>query len=743
MTAVARNTAYLLFFLLISPALSFAQVELKPDIRRALYHDYVDKQQAIALASDGKADMTLNLSANPEVNFLVTDALVNGIDSLQYHFEKDSVYTHPIKVRYIRGLEEILKYLNQDTSSARIIALNLPAILEEYKKCIRLDMAGKPVDDEINQLGYYTALPLVKSGAFDLNTSIRTCQNILIRKYCELYPDKTFITLRQNPDVPFADSLVIAASYRYPMSLYDYAAANNSFGVRIRRIKDPLVKAISSMAVSSGSGQLYFPFLDNIIAGKITTADIDKVKNDPEEYFKLLVKTRIDYVDRTIRKDTTYAYAALEEMLTKKAIEAYVNVINGLHDQPDGVRFRVLQQLSAEQLYYLGVLSDGEIYTSSYVKGVYPLMMSRVGNRPDSLLMLVKFDKFRKFIKMAAGYNTLSDFLSDFPEHTDAQTLMTAFVNGLENGNGLEDGVDVADSYASIAETNTEVAKDMLENVQINYKRNFNRNNRRGVVIYNLLYKLFLSADTTNNIDLSKELGIPPVYTMGYQSLADDSSRVIQQVFFYGDEDQDGQLSYQNFMAMFRGKPDWTISENDYWVSIKSTKGKPVWIFANKPKYGDDDPDEEAQVKLGEYLKQNNLHPTIVIHRGHSYHLKSTLDKLPSSAEIVVLGSCGGYNNLNDVLTICKDAHIISSKQVGTKTVNEPILEEINGTLLAGRDIDWIGMWQKLSSRFSKNADAKEKFDDYIPPYKNLGAIFIKGYKIAMAKQNGYISGTY
>jgi hypothetical protein len=26
------------------------------------------------------------------------------------------------------------------------------------------------------------------------------------------------------------------------------------------------------------------------------------------------------------------------------------------------------------------------------------------------------------------------------------------------------------------------------------------------------------------------------------------------------------------------------------------------------------------------------------------------------------------------------------------------------------------------------------EFDDYIPPYKNLGAIFIKAYKIAMGE---------
>ena len=184
-------------------------------------------------------------------------------------------------------------------------------------------------------------------------------------------------------------------------------------------------------------------------------------------------------------------------------------------------------------------------------------------------------------------------------------------------------------------------------------------------------------------------------------------------------------------MNMFKGRSEWKISGNDNWVTISSVKGKPIYIFANRPLFGENDPDEAAQNKLIEYLSEKKLKPTVVIHRGHSYHLNSTISKLPASAQIVVLGSCGGYNNLNEVLTICENAHIISSKQVGTKSVNEPILQAINNTLLAGKNIDWISMWRDLSSRFQDGA-AKEKFDDYIPPYKNLGAIFIKAYKKAM-----------
>ena len=75
-----------------------------------------------------------------------------------------------------------------------------------------------------------------------------------------LHPDKTFSTLRQNPDVPFADSLVRTVAKRYPRQLYDYAQANNKLGNIIRNITDDkFIKTVVRMARSK-SGQQYFSF---------------------------------------------------------------------------------------------------------------------------------------------------------------------------------------------------------------------------------------------------------------------------------------------------------------------------------------------------------------------------------------------------------------------------------------------------------------------------------------------------
>jgi hypothetical protein len=711
-------------------------VKCTPPKNRELFHDFIDQQQHNILKMDGRDDKQFTPTSNEEVNMLLTQSLVKKVDAIQCKIENDTLLKDQQKVLYLRGMENLLKFFYSNYTSHVVNPVMLPEIISLYEKCMNLDERKQSLERIVGMAPYEVGYSVIKADriTFQQNIGLKNAQNSLVLKYCELHPEKTFQTLYQNPDVPFADSLVRVAGPRYPRQLYDFAQSNSRLSNIIQSIQDDnYIKSVVSMARSK-SGQQYFPFLDNIIHGKITIAQIDAVKDDSLLYYRLLVNTHLDYVERAINKDTAIEYAALSEKLEKRAREVFVNVINGLHTEPAEVRFRIIQTLTPQELYYLAVSSDGSIYTSSFVKGVYPLMMKKINNRGDSLLELLRFDKYRKFIKMAAGYNTLSNFLSSFPPKTaaetesDAEILMKAFVGRLELGNGLEDGVDVADSYASIAETITPLANQMLKNVQLNYDRNLATNNRRGMAIYKILNKLFLSADSTKNIDLTKELGIPPVYKVPYQSMLNDSGRVVMQVFFYGDKD--GQGIFKGFVNMF-SNPNWKITGTDQWICITSVKGKPVSIYANRALPEETGEDDKAQKALCAYIAKNNLKPSVTIHRGHSYYANSTIEQMAASSKIVFLGSCGGYHLVNDILQISPDAHIIATKQIGATEVNRPFFQLLTDKVRNGSDIDWIPFWKELD----KMILAKE-FEDYIPPYKNLGALFIKAYKIAMDSDN-------
>jgi len=707
--------------------------DCRPPKNRELFHDYINAEQKRILKSDGKNDDQYTPTSDDQINFILTRTLTIRVDGLQCKIENDSTLSAQNKVRYLRGIENVLKFFNTNTLAKKVNPILLPDILMAYENCMQNDKEGKSIEKIIADLPYETGLSVVKADrtTFEKNPGYKSCQNILVMKYCLLHPEQIFSTLRDNPDIPFADSLIKTVARKNPVQLYNYAQANNKLGSTIRNIKDDVFVSTVARMARSRSGQQYFPFLDNIVSGKMTIEQIDSIQSDSVQYYKLLVKTQMDYTARMLNKDTAFAYKELTAKMEKRAKDVFVTTINGLHEKPDDVRFRCIQPLNAQELYYLAVLTDGLIYTSSYTKGVYPLMMKKINGRSDSLLMSLNFDHYRKFISQAAAYNTLGDFLSSFPNHTDADDLMRAFVGKLEKVDGLEDGVDVADSYASIVETLPPRAAEMLRNVQLNYERNVSENNPRGIAIYNILNKLFLSADSTNTIDLTKELGIPPVYTVPYSSLANDSGRVVAQVFFYGDKD--GKGIYSGFQKMF-STTNWKIDRgNPQWIVIKSIKGKPVSIYANAALPEETGEDEKAQKALCAYLVKNKLFPTITIHRGHSYFANSTIELMAPSSKIVFMGSCGGFHLIDSILHKSEDAHIIASKQIGKTSINKPFFELLTEKLRNGNNIDWLPFWREFKSKAGT-----EGFEDYIPPYKNLGAIFIKAYKIAIGKEEYY-----
>ncbi|MGB3008260.1 MAG: hypothetical protein WBC06_17225, partial [Chitinophagaceae bacterium] len=356
----------------ITPGSAKAQ-PCKPPKNRELFHDFVDNQQISLFKADGKADKQFTPSANEEINFLLNQSATSRIDALQCVIETDTLLNDQVKKKYLRGLEYLIRFFVSNIRSKKVNPLILPDILTAYEKCYHLDKKGLPIDGIIKGLSYEAAYTVINAdnSTFIKNPGYLAGKQTVILKYCNLYPGKIFSILRDNPNMPFADSLVRTVAKKYPKQLYDYSQANNNLGFTIRNITDDeFIKTIVKMARTK-DGQQYFCFLDNIINGRLTYQQIDSAKNDSVLYYRLLVKTQIDYAERAQKKDTAFEFALLTERLKKKAAESFVNVINGLHtERNQDIRFRNIQELSPQELYYLAVTSDGSMYTSSFVKGV-------------------------------------------------------------------------------------------------------------------------------------------------------------------------------------------------------------------------------------------------------------------------------------------------------------------------------------------------------------------------------------
>jgi len=699
------------------PLLLQAQEELAMPVipaMRQLHHEYiiesVIKINQIPAVKDSGYSKTL----------IWVDETITGIRA---GIERNSKLDDNAKYRWLRSVNELLTSFLQTHQIGQIGLKQLTPLIKAYQQAMKFDMAQETIYPVVEANDLVIGNILINNFCLKTNQGVPNAKDLLVWKYCQFYPDQILNILSKQPQNIFADTLIIQAAFRDPEKLYNFAAASNPLGRKIQSVNHSLVKIIGQLSLTK-TGRMYFPFLDQLYHGKYSIDDITPMLPDDSasRYYKLLVDTRIDYAGRMQNGDTPMLEKVLTAKLKSKAIELYINEINVLHELRDlKLRFKVLNRLTATELYYLAVMGEAELYTSSFVSGVYPMIFQKMLEpNADSLLSMVNNDFFKKFIKVSAAYNTLDDFLRRM-DSLSAKKRMESFVDGLEKSNSLEDAVDVADSYSSIYQP--KLRQLIADRVQLNRLKNTNNGNIKGARIYRMLDLLFQSLDTSCHVNLSLELGIDPVYEMANQRLQDSSGRIIVQQFFYGDKD--GMNVFFAFLAGFNnGK--WRVIQKPEWVELIAKTGVPVTIFANKPLDEKLDLDAKAQANLSAYLDSLGLEPTIVIHRGHSYHLQSTIDQLAASAKLVILGGCGGYQNLNEVLEICPRAQIISTKQVGTGVINKGLINEISETLRAGQNLNWPNLWNNMAKQLGLKY--KETFDDYVPPHKNLGAIFITAY---------------
>jgi hypothetical protein len=59
----------------------------------------------------------------------------------------------------------------------------------------------------------------------------------------------------------------------------------------------------------------------------------------------------------------------------------------------------------------------------------------------------------------------------------------------------------------------------------------------------------------------------------------------------------------------------------------------------------------------------------------------------------------------------------------------------LNETIRSGNNIQWIPVWQQVANSVKSDPKGSELLKDYVPPHKNLGALFIKAYR----KANGQL----
>ena len=683
-----------------------AKMPTIPTIRQ-LSHDYIMNSEQALIQYHSIAE-----------DRLITQSIQLQVFENRKWIESNTALSDNEKFKWLRGFTNLLFDLLTGVKTNKINAAAVVNTIRAFTSAMQISTRGLNISSIITAENSTVGGILLATGSFTDNIGYAAARDQLTLKNCQIFPDQILQILdKQGAEISsnrYADSLLIAAAFNNPEMVYNYAAAPSALGKKIQSVNHPLVRWIGRLAYMK-TGRYYFAFLDELYTGKISIDTITPLitEEQGENYFKLLVDTRIKQVQRKKEGETPLSEAALLTKLKSLVMELYVNNINGLHQtQSSAIRFKKLANLTPQELYYITVLGGNELYTSSFVSGVYPLIINKIaGKNTNYLLALVHQDYFKKFIALTANYNLLQNFLSLMPA-MESNDLMCRFVRDLDIAPTLEDAVDVADAFSSISDTSLQHL--LLSEIRKNKKNK----------LYQTLDALCTAALQEKNTSPTLQALQNSSGQLNFNTLRDNQKNVVIKQYFYGDAD--GIQIFNAFISSFN-KPSWKTIQKKYWAEIISTNGR-VSIYANKPLDENNELDLKAQDSLTAHLTAEHITPSIIIHRGHSYYANHTIANIDSSAKLVLLGSCGGYQKLAAVLSRAPNTQIIASKQIGKGVINAALLNKIAEVLERGQNLHWQNIWKQLNEQLK--GDAKTSFQDYIPPYKNMGLILLKTYSL-------------
>lgn len=540
----------------------------------------------------------------------------------------------------------------------------------------------------------------------------------ILKDAAKSYPNEVLKTVLLISNENYARELVEYICAIAPNNIKQYFTSSNVINRLILESNDSVVNTVLRIYMYYEANSPAFLFLDKIVddLSFSNIAKYNNLSNDREALFKELIEVR--------KKPNPLSEFNIEQELKVLALE-YIRPINDMHLLKDArERFASIENLSPEMLYTIMVYTPEEIFTSTF-NGIFDRMINKLNaENTDRLSFLneLGYNKFRTFLKLCSGYNTLNKFLSPL-EAASIDTLFQRFVSNLQLfETDLSEAVNVADTFGSIEDD--DLLKIIAKYIHEHHQKMLQENHLRGEIIYGLLLSLIDSkTDLTEleNFNPENLFILEGINNIPSTQLFGQKEKNIQQHFFYDDED--GLYSFSSFIQSFQGG-NWKVVDSNEYVVIKSIKGNPVAIFANKPLF-----EREGQQAIKNYFEKNELYPDVVVHRGHSYYANISIEGVSPYTSVVFLGSCGSYHNLTGVVERSEIAHIISSKQIGTAVVNNAILRAVCDEIREGEDLVWENIWKKLEVNFKSSKYDKEKFSDYIPPHKNMGALFIKTFR--------------
>lgn len=531
---------------------------------------------------------------------------------------------------------------------------------------------------------------------------------------------------------PWGPQLFATAVLRVPQWVVGVAAAAEPAGrvvlQAMQQAPSPLLRVLAEVAVSPYPGETkrrMVVFVHDLVDGQRSFDEAARLSQDVPTYLRTL---------RSMKR-THPEPALLDTALSAETVEL-IEPINQQYEQPEAVRFRAVERLTAPDLYVLLTYADSELFTSTY-HGLLARLLTRLGRDKrtgDQLLADMGYLRFSVFMKLAAVFNRLDRFLATVPSVTVRGSLLTRLMTGMRDATaeGLEQAMTAAEVLAAPLDDHS--LRAVRDVIFAEYQRAVRDQNRHALAVYGLLAAQVdrrappdLRTPALRGLAARYQPYLPDLKRLPAAPLFRDG-RHVQRHFFY--DDADGKQSFASFLAHYRHDRTWQVEDRKGYVRISArTAGRSLEIYANKP---------AAEVTGHDGVMRplfQQRPPDVIVHRGHSPYVDATIAHIPGNAALVFLGNCGSSRQLGAALARAPRAQLITTKGIGSLTINDPLLKALNTTLLRGEDVVWADFWSQMASTLGRNP----RFEDYMPPDKNVSVLFLRAYRTVTADRPGLV----
>ncbi len=634
----------------------------------------------------------------------------------------DSLVKKKLKIDN-RPIKDILTKLfevsNDNINKGYITTLGIPSFNANFLTTLKLYKKGS-VFNLYNNMNYVQSnmMALVFEGLFVADT-IKEIAG-LRKMFFEPYFISSQIEMPQY--APYLDTLVYAMANFAPVILNRKLTDNDTmYTGLVNRNNKLTVKAVSQIK-SDTYYEKVLPFSLAVYEKRITTEEVVKLTMVPQDYYHAFVEEAIRL--HTSKDPETHAFLSepISELNKKFGNYYFIKEINELHELPDNARFKVLSTLNAKELYFLMLAGtydlsqqgSSALYTSSFLYLYKKFLKENEKAGLSKFFDDIDYYQFDDFMSIVSDYGLVADLVKNL----DEAKVIRYIVNYLEAlpAKQLSDNETIIDAMGMAqilyeVRDRQNITKSVIEQINSIKKQPKLQND----LLYQRIYNVFVDL-MTDKYKYESDLTYDVLDVKRLQR----NNLITQVSFFYDDED--AITSYSSSLATYDAKM-WEKKDLGNFIVFTSKAGNKMKVYMNKPntKIGAD----SSQNEMLNAIAKQGFEITTFIHRGHSYHLSESLRKMTPSGQFVFLGSCGGYREVLRVFQLNPDANIISTRSVGSKLINDPLLEKINTNLVNNKDVNWDALWKEEGAKFQSKL-TKDLFSAYTAPNKYIGIKFIR-----------------